>query len=57
MSEDRPMPPCGVCGKPATSIVRDLIAGDPVDGFEVWIPAPLMRAGCDEHPVESREIR
>lgn len=47
-------PKCDVCGKPATSLARDVYQTEPDEGFETFRPGP-MKAGCAEHPAESLE--
>jgi hypothetical protein len=56
-TRDGDVPPCHVCGKPATTVACDVlevtkdgsIDGQP-DAFRRYVPG-LKRAGCDEHPA------
>lgn len=49
---------CDTCGAQATTVARDIIRTDrPGDQWKAYKPAPLLKVGCDAHPVESQEIR
>jgi len=49
---DRNCPPCMVCGKPATNFVREVIVLPPDENGFKNLKAGLIKAGCDDHPVE-----
>lgn len=50
-------PMCDACGRPATSMARDMVRHvHPSLQFEEFSPATgRVKMGCDEHPVESVE--
>lgn len=51
-------PVCDVCGKPATSMARDVALHEPrYGGFAVVRPLGPVKHGCDEHPAQSVEHR
>lgn len=50
-------PPCGTCGRPSTHGVRDVaLVSEPTDVIEHYELRGKPRWGCDDHPVESREL-
>lgn len=47
---------CDTCGKPATSLARDVLRHEvPGASWVTFSPAGSTKAGCDDHPVSSVE--
>lgn len=48
---------CDTCGKPATSMARDVILIDnPTSTINSYKPSNTIKLGCGEHPVESNTV-
>lgn len=48
---------CDVCQAPATQFARDVIdTSEPTDHISTYDVSPILKRGCDKHPVESKEV-
>lgn len=48
---------CDVCQAPATQFARDVIdTTEPTDRISTYDVSPILKRGCDKHPVESKEV-
>ena len=48
---------CDTCGKPATRFARDTRRSSCIRcGYVKYVCTGPLKAGCDEHPVESVEV-
>lgn len=49
MTDQPQLPPCDVCGKPATKSVRDIFRDGTENGYRKYKGGPF-RHGCTDHP-------
>lgn len=56
MMEQKDMPKCDMCDKPATNLARDVLRDNNREtGWAEFMTSSVLKAGCDDHPVKSIE--